>query len=278
MAIRITTLSENTAGLPDVLAEWGLSILIEIDGQDILLDTGKSLSISQNADYLGIDLQRIDKIVLSHGHFDHTGGLHQLLSKMKKEVEIIAHPDVWAPKYNRHEDKPDRYIGIPYQLRVLESLGAKFNLSTQPVRVTENLMTTGEVPMITDFEKIESSLFVRTENGWEPDPLRDDMALVLQTRLGLVVILGCAHRGMINTLHQAIKISDSSQIHMVLGGCHLKDASDEIIWQSISSLNELGVKKLGVSHCTGMRATLLLAQTYGDDFIFNNTGNVIEIQ
>jgi 7,8-dihydropterin-6-yl-methyl-4-(beta-D-ribofuranosyl)aminobenzene 5'-phosphate synthase len=131
MAIRITTLSENTASQFDVMAEWGLSILIEVDGQNILLDSGKSGAVCQNAEAMGIDLRKIDKIVLSHGHFDHTGGLQALLSKIKKEVEVIAHPDVWAPKYNRREDKPDRYIGIPFQLRTLESLGARVHSGTR---------------------------------------------------------------------------------------------------------------------------------------------------
>ena len=277
MGIRITTLSENTAGQADVLAEWGLSVLVESEGQSILLDTGKSISISHNADSLGIDLGKIGKIVLSHGHFDHTGGLLETLTKMKREVEIIAHPDIWATKYNRRENKPDKYIGLPFQANLLESLGARFTLSTKPVQVTSNIMTTGEIPMVTDFENIESTLFVKTEAGWEPDPLLDDQALIIESPAGLVIILGCAHRGMINTLYHVQKISGKKKIHMVLGGCHLKDATEEQIWQTISALNELGVQKLGVSHCTGMRATLLLAQTYGDHFVFNNTGNVIEL-
>jgi 7,8-dihydropterin-6-yl-methyl-4-(beta-D-ribofuranosyl)aminobenzene 5'-phosphate synthase len=131
--------------------------------------------------------------------------------------------------------------------------------------------------MTTDFEKIESSLFVKTAAGWEPDTLLDDLALIITTPMGLVVILGCAHRGMINTLYRARELTGVKKVHMVLGGCHLKEATDEQIWQSISALNEIGVQKLGVSHCTGTRATLLLAQTYGDDFIFNNTGTIINL-
>jgi len=153
MSVRITTLSENTAQL-GFLAEWGLSILIETDDMNILLDTGKSISVSHNADTLGIDLSKIDKIVLSHGHYDHTGGLREILRKMKKEVEIIAHPDIWAVKYSRREDQPDRYIGIPFQRQELESLGANFNLTTKPVKITDNIMTTGEIAMVTEFEKV----------------------------------------------------------------------------------------------------------------------------
>ncbi len=94
LGFRITTLSENTAGTANVLAEWGLSILVETGNLNILLDTGKSISASHNIDALGIDLGKIDKIVLSHGNSEHTGGLHQLMRRMRKEVEIIEHPEI----------------------------------------------------------------------------------------------------------------------------------------------------------------------------------------
>jgi 7,8-dihydropterin-6-yl-methyl-4-(beta-D-ribofuranosyl)aminobenzene 5'-phosphate synthase len=277
MGVKITTLSENTAGKPDVLAEWGLSILVEEDGQSILMDTGESLSVGYNAENLDIDLRKIDKIVLSHGHFDHTGGLRPLLQKMKRRVEIYSHPDVWAPKYSRREGQPNRYIGLPFVREELNSLGAVFNMTKDPIKLNHNIMTTGEIPMVTDFEKIEPSLFVQTTTGWEPDPVLDDRSLIIQTPQGLVVVLGCAHRGMINTLYHSRDITGIQKIYMVMGGCHLKDATDEQIWQTVSALNEMGVKKLALSHCTGMHATMILSQTYGEDFIFNHTGNIIEV-
>jgi 7,8-dihydropterin-6-yl-methyl-4-(beta-D-ribofuranosyl)aminobenzene 5'-phosphate synthase len=277
MAVRLATLSENTAGDFDVQGEWGLSVLIEVDGQNILLDSGKSGAICQNAEAMGIDLKKIDKIVLSHGHFDHTGGLEALLGKIKKDVPIIAHPDIWAPKYYRRKDKPDRYIGIPFQIRTLESLGARFMLNRDPVRVSESMTTTGEIPMETDFEQIDSNMYLWTPDGWVQDPLADDQALVLDTKQGLVVILGCAHRGIINTLYHARRITGKKKVHMVLGGCHLFDASDERIWQTISALNEMGVRQMAVSHCTGMHASMILSQTYGDNFTFSHTGTIIEL-
>ncbi|GAG99756.1 unnamed protein product, partial [marine sediment metagenome] len=115
MGLRITTLSENNASKEGLLAEWGLSVLIETGERDILFDTGLSISASRNIDVLGIDTSRIDKIVLSHGHYDHTGGLRHILSKMKKNVEIIAHPDIWADKYSLHPAGQSRYIGIPFK-------------------------------------------------------------------------------------------------------------------------------------------------------------------
>jgi len=277
MELRITTLSENAVGIGNLLAEWGLSILVEADGANILLDTGQSISLSHNADKLGIDLSEINKIVLSHGHFDHTGGLRQLLSKMRKEVEIIAHPDIWASKYGRRQGEADRYIGIPFQRQELESLGAIFNLTTKSVAITDNVMTTGEIPMVTDFEEIGSNLFVKEDAGWLPDKLLDDQALIIKTEQGLVVILGCAHRGVINTLYHAQQLTGVKPIHTVLGGCHLINASEERIWLTIAALKELGVQRLGLCHCTGLPAIALIAQEFGDNFIFNNTGTVLNL-
>jgi 7,8-dihydropterin-6-yl-methyl-4-(beta-D-ribofuranosyl)aminobenzene 5'-phosphate synthase len=277
MGIRITTLSENTAGQPDLLAEWGLSLFIQDDEKYILMDTGESISIFQNAEKLEIDLQKINVIVLSHGHFDHTGGLRTLLMKMKKEVDIIAHPDIWQAKYVKLKNKPDRYIGIPYIRSELESLGARFVLTSEPYQVSENILTTGEIPLVTDFERVEPGLFIKTPDGWKPDLVPDDLALIIKTEQGLSIALGCAHRGMINTLYHARQITGIKKVNLVLGGCHLKDATEEQIWQTISALNEIGVQKLGLSHCTGIRAVLLMSQTYGSNFIFNNAGSIINL-
>ncbi len=278
MGVRITTLSENTAGFGDFLAEWGLSILVETDETSVLLDTGRSISASHNADTLGIDLSKIDKIVLSHGHFDHTGGLREILHKMgKKEIEIIAHPDVWGAKYSRREEEGDKYIGIPFQRYELESLGAIFNLTTKPVRITDSIMTTGEIPMVTDCEEIDTALFVKGDTGWQPDKLLDDRAIIINTPSGLVVILGCAHRGIINTLYHARQLTGVERIHTVVGGAHLMNVSQERLWQTVAALRELGVQRLGLCHCTDLPATCVLAQEFGEGFFFNKAGTTIDL-
>jgi len=276
MKLRITTLCDNTANMEDLLAEWGLSFLIETDEMNILFDTGKSISVCYNANKLGIDLSKVDKIVLSHAHYDHTGGLREVLDKMKKEVEIIAHPDVWADKYNTYE-QAHSCGSIPFQRHVLESLGAKFHLTAKPVKITDNIMTTGEVPMITDYEEEDSKLFVKRADAWEPDTVPDDLALIINTELGLVVILGCAHRGAINTLYHAQKLTGINKINTVIGGSHLIIASEERVWRTIAALKELNVQKLGLCHCTGLPAAGLIAHEFGDKFFYNNTGTVLEL-
>ncbi len=194
MSLRITTVSENTAGR-DFLGEWGLSILLETENTNILFDTGKSISTVYNADILHTDLAKVSKIVLSHGHYDHTGGLRDVLRRMGKDIEIIAHPDVWQAKYARRKDEPDRYIGIPFQQNELESLGAHFKLGKEPINIADNIMTTGEVPMVTDFEQVDEGLFAREDSSWQPDKVMDDQALVIKTEDGLVIVLGLCSPG-----------------------------------------------------------------------------------
>lgn len=275
MPLLLTTLGENTAGRSGVLAEWGLSILAETDDLKILLDTCASNTVPHNASVLRVDLSAIDKIVLSHGHYDHTGGLRGVLAETGA-VEVIAHPDIWVAKYSVFGERK-RYNGIPFVREELESLGASFTLSREPVWITDDIVTTGEVPMVTEYEQIDSRLYVDMGGELVPDRFPDDLALVIKTDVGLVVVLGCAHRGMINTLYHACNITGVDLIHTVVGGTHLVSASEERIWRTVEALKELGVQRLGVSHCTGLPAASILARELGESFFFNNAGSRIAI-
>jgi len=269
--IRITTLSENTANY-GFLAEWGLSILIEADGARILVDTGLSFSAIYNAQLMGVDLSSIDRIVLSHGHADHTGGLRDVL-KIKGEVEVIAHPDIWIPKYvRRNRELREQYNGMPFTQEELESRGARFNLAREPVYITDNIFATGEIPMSSAYEEIEDNLLVKKGDRFQRDPLADDLALVIDTDFGLVVILGCAHRGIINTLRHAQNLTGKELVYAVIGGTHLFRASEERIDKTVTDLREMGIQRIGVSHCTGTLTSARLAQEFKDTFFLNNAG------
>ena len=131
--------------------------------------------------------------------------------------------------------------------------------------------------MVTDFEQIEPALVVKEEAGWRPDRLLDDQSLIINTEPGLVVILGCAHHGIINTLYHAQQLTGVKPIHTVLGGSHLKVTTEERVWMTIAALRELGVQRLGLCHCTGLPAAAIMAQEFGAGFFFNNTGTITNL-
>jgi 7,8-dihydropterin-6-yl-methyl-4-(beta-D-ribofuranosyl)aminobenzene 5'-phosphate synthase len=275
MEVKLTTLSENTAN-HGFLAEWGLSIMVEVDGLRILADTGLSFSAVHNAQLMGVDLSTIDRIVLSHGHADHTGGLREVL-KIRGEVEVIAHPDIWAPKYVKHENGKLEYAGIPFTREELESCGAQFNLAKEPVHISEHAMTTGEIPMVSGYEEIDDNILVKEDGALQPDPMADDLALVIDTDFGLVVILGCAHHGIVNTIRRAQSLTGKEPVYAVIGGTHLVQASKERIERTIADLKEMGIQKLGVSHCTGFTASARLSQEFEDTFFQNNSGSQLTL-
>ncbi|MDI6885526.1 MAG: MBL fold metallo-hydrolase [archaeon] len=275
--MRITTLSENTAGKrpKGLLAEYGLSILVETDEQKILFDTGQNISVVHNAPLLGIDLRDLDVIVLSHGHYDHTGGLKQVLEETG-EIEVIAHPDIFKRRYAKHENSKTP-IGIPYAKTELEDAGAKFRFSEEPTTIGD-ITITGKVERRTDFEKIDATLYVEEGDELKEDELLDDQALVIKTDRGLFVILGCAHRGMINTIEQAKRITGEDKIYGVIGGTHLVAADKLQMEETVKALKAYKIQRIGVSHCTGPQASARLADEFGDRFFYNNAGSAIELE
>jgi len=276
MNVTVTTLCENTAGEPGFMAEWGLSILVQAGGVTVLFDTGLTSAAVRNADKLGVDLRTVDTIVLSHAHADHTGGLREVLRRTG-EVEVVAHPGIWDLKCKRRsaEEKAE-YNGTPFAREELEK-AAKFTLTKEPLYLSENLLTTGEVQVTTDFETIEPYFYLKQGGDLQPDPFADDLAFILKTEKGLVVILGCAHRGMINTLRHARILTGDERVYAVIGGTHLYPKTDEQIGKTIESLKEIDVQRIGVSHCTGFHASMRLAQAFGDAFFHNNAGTIFTL-
>jgi 7,8-dihydropterin-6-yl-methyl-4-(beta-D-ribofuranosyl)aminobenzene 5'-phosphate synthase len=274
--LRLTTLSENTAGSPRVGAEWGWSILIEAAERRILLDTGEGGIVLQNACALGVNVRAVDTIVLSHGHTDHTGGLGAILPMLDGPVPVLAHPDVWNSKYSRSKERNSyRFAGIPYRREYLESLGARFELSIEPQPITGDIVTSGEEPLTTEFEHIPDSMWKRVDGKYVADPLADDLSLFIRTDLGLVVVLGCAHRGVINVIRHAQRLMETDDVYMVVGGTHLMAASEERLDRTIEALRDIDVTWLGVSHCTGAVASAKLATAFPGRVFTNSAGNVI---
>ena len=273
--MKITTIVENTVPTSvKLLGEHGLAFLIETEGGKLLFDTGQGMAIVNNLEKIGNSVKEIGAVVLSHGHYDHTGGIKSLLDAGAK-FEIVAHPDVFSDKYALFPGKGFIPIGIPIDRAALEKRGVTLKLEKTPSRVCPGVTATGEIPMKTDYEKIEQLLFVR-ENGKEiPDPLADDQALILETEKGIVVLLGCAHRGVVNTLYRVAEITGKTTVHAVMGGLHLERAPDAQIEKTIAALREIEPKMIGIAHCTGMRAAVALVNAFGGKVFQCSVGTAV---
>ncbi len=276
MRVKVTTLAENTATKFGTLAEHGLSMLLEVNDLCVLLDTGQSGIVVHNARALGVDFSRVSHIVLSHGHQDHTGGLKEVVA-LTGEVQVHANSDVWRPRYVVRKGEKPRYSGLAHLKEELEALGATFRLADGPDHISPGVMTTGPVPRKTLFEKVDSDLVVKTSEGWRQDEIPDDQSLLVKTPRGLVVLLGCAHSGIVNTLARAQEVAQENRIFAVLGGTHLAFASREQLEATIEALKAFDIARLGVSHCTGLPAAARLAHEFGDRFFFNNVGTGTEL-
>jgi 7,8-dihydropterin-6-yl-methyl-4-(beta-D-ribofuranosyl)aminobenzene 5'-phosphate synthase len=275
MKIKATIVSENCVfHLPGALAEHGLAIFMETDRGNYLLDTGQGKTIVNNAMVLGLDLRTIRGIIISHHHWDHTGGLGPVLD-LKGAVDIYAHPDFFKESYSVTKDTA-RYIGVPYPPALLEAKGATFKFSDEFRQIEPGMWLTGEVPRRTDYERGDQKQMLKSAEGYVKDDLRDDQSIVVETEKGLFIILGCCHSGIINTLEYIMEKMGRRHIHAVIGGTHLGPVSDEQKEKSIEALKTFDIERLGVSHCTGLKTSSRLASEFGDRFFFCNVGTVVE--
>ncbi|KUO51629.1 MAG: MBL fold metallo-hydrolase [Desulfitibacter sp. BRH_c19] len=271
--LKITVLVENTVGISiGLVGEWGLSFLIEIEGKTILFDTGATGAIVPNARTLGINLEDVDLVVLSHGHYDHTGGLRSFLQYYKGSLDIIAHPDIFKARYTVTDGKL-RHVGIPYTRAELEGLGANFQLITQPLEIAPNLFVSGEVPRNSTVENQDLRLKVLEGDQQLIDSVLDDFSLYVPTEAGLVIILGCAHAGIINIVEHARKVTGISKIHSIIGGTHLGPLPKVRQEETIEFLKSLDLKLFAPNHCTGPQVSAELYNIFADSFKFVSAGS-----
>jgi len=259
--VKLTILADDRAGREDLLSEHGLSFWIETGETRILFDTGAGGVLEHNTRALGINLAETDSVVLSHGHYDHTGGLAGILATAP-QAEIFAHPSVLRPRYAVRDGilKP---IQIPKAAKAaLVGVPADhFHPVLASLLLAPRLGITGPIPRKTSFEISEDRFYVDPQ-GREPDPFEDDEALWIRTAAGLVVCAGCAHAGIINTLNWIQSLNGGSKIRAVIGGFHLLRAGGDRLRRTVDALREFDLELLAPCHCTGENTEQLLREAF----------------
>ncbi len=250
----ITVLVENAASIPGLRGEHGLSIHVSTPGGAYLWDTGQSGLVTENADILGVRLDSIDAVALSHGHYDHTGGLAHVLERSGGCV-VFGHPAATGRKLGGRQSSGGavREIGMPFGIEKLKALGADLDLSAEPREIGPGVSLTGEIPRTSGFEDAGGSFFL-DDALTKPDIVPDDQSLLLDTDAGHVLLLGCCHAGLVNTLNAVENTRGVREFALIAGGLHLLHADEERIGRTLDALGRFEVREWRLGHCTGVEA------------------------
>lgn len=272
MGVKITTLVENKLGENLSLKnEHGLSFFIQTENTSFLFDVGQSSKFMENAENLNIDIKRISSVVISHGHYDHSGGLKSLEEKTGSSFELVVGSDFFREKYAYNGINYD-YLGNNFDLEYIN----KKKISLRYLKSDVGCLDKG-IYLCTNFvrysehEKVNSRFYIRKDDHYEHDDFSDEIAIVVETSKGLLVVVGCSHPGIVNII-ETIKRRIGKNIYGIIGGTHLVEADDERLDSTIEYFKSINLMLLGISHCTGDKAVGKLRTELEGKFFYNNTG------
>ena len=269
MNVSVTILVENTTPIPGFRGEYGFAALITVDDKQIMFDTGSEDALIKNAAAGGIDLAQINDLVISHGHFDHTGAVLAFLDT-GGDKQVFAHAGIFVPRYAVWGDFR-KAIGVPFAPADLDRKGAKFIITNDFTEIYPGVFVTGQIPRKTAYEDVGGSFYVEVGDRLVEDLLYDDMSMVINHPEGLIIISGCAHAGIINTIEHARQQTGQKKVRAFIGGTHLAGASEERMNETIKALKEYDIEQIIPCHCTGFEATMKLRNALGERVIKGET-------
>lgn len=260
MSTQLTILVDNAvepgSGLP-LLSEHGLSVLLENDRWRILFDTGQGRALARNMDFFGVDPESIDALVLSHGHYDHAGGLPILLEMRKSPLKIYHGPDFFDPRFALVGTGEPPFIGSPLSPQQINERGGESVECGGGEEIFPGLRIVGGLSRSAE---PDDRLQRKRDGVLEPDDFRDEISLLMDTDEGPLLLVGCAHCGLSAIMEKAVEATDGTSPVFLLGGTHLAGADRPLLRKAATSLMDHGVRFVAANHCTGMEGTLALAR------------------
>jgi 7,8-dihydropterin-6-yl-methyl-4-(beta-D-ribofuranosyl)aminobenzene 5'-phosphate synthase len=279
--VEIRILADGNVQVGRVVGEAGYAALVKVTYDDtsefqFLFDAASGTptlehNVEVMKDTVKRDLSPIEMIVLSHGHWDHVAGVMKVYEMTGKTVPLLCHPDALLRKIFTSKDGKRHEIGI-HKFFSASELESKTEVitTTDPYKIADGIMTTGVVPRTNDYEKLTGNLLkITTEkDGKEtPDDVEDDLSVFFQMKDGSVVILtGCCHSGIVNTVDHVVSLTDSTSVIGIVGGLHLHDASKTRLEKTIERLKKYALTTLAPCHCTGLRGRAALMYAFGSTF------------
>lgn len=278
MSLSITVLIENYAPVSlGLYAEHGLSMLVKYNEKSYLFDTGQSGAALDNAFVLKQNINVIDSVILSHGHYDHTGGLLRFLKYLNREIDIMVHPKAFEEKFVIGAGFGKKYIGLLNSKDYLENnFNASFKKLSDFEKIDDGVYTLACVPFTNDIEKIPEALKVKKGDKFVSDTFEDDLSLIIDTDKGLVILLGCAHRGMVNICTEAMN-KLGKNIYAIIGGTHTGNADEKHLEFITDFLLDNEVKIFAPNHCTGFDKINYFRNKLPDIFYPAFTGSILEL-
>ncbi len=263
--VKITVLADNSVKDRKFKSEHGIAYWIETGDASVLFDTGQGTAFPVNAKLLKIPLKQCHAIAISHGHYDHTGGLAFALKTCPNAL-IYLHSDAMKRRYGFKWGHPVKSIGMPPLVRyALREKAKRIRWVRKPVEIANGIWATGPIPRMSGFEDTGGNFFI-DRACQEKDLITDDQAIWIPTNLGLIVLLGCGHSGVINTLDYISKLTHREPVYAVLGGMHLLNASSDRLKRTVNALKHYDVRWIIPGHCTGDVAMEYLKRNFKKQF------------
>lgn len=277
--LKVTLLNNDNVRRRNFFAEHGLSMLIETADCKILFDTGQTSLFHKNAMTLGLDLTQINAVVISHGHYDHTGGIPEFC-RINSQAPIYAHPEIFSKKWKAPKkcciDEREE-IGIPWDFNSEGISAERFQFHQKPVHLRENILLSSTIPTVVGFEEFSGNLLVQGESGVLPDRHLDEQFMLVVIKDHAHLILGCGHRGVANSIEYAKKLLSGKKLVSLIGGMHLENIPKERLERTVHYLRQSGIQTIIPLHCTGFDATVEIKKAFGPKCMIHGTGDTIEL-